>query len=37
MAGGGYTFEKVLPGDYVVEGTHPVWQFEKVHNFADFL
>ena len=29
-ANGAYTFEKVLPGEYVVEGAHEKWQFETV-------
>ena len=29
-AQGAYTFEKVLPGEYVVEATHSKWQFEQV-------
>ena len=28
ITGGGFTFEKVLPGDYVVVASHPTWQFE---------
>ncbi|XP_013400762.1 nodal modulator 2 [Lingula anatina] len=26
---GGYKFTKVLPGNYVVEASHPKWEFEK--------
>ena len=29
-ADGAYTFEKVLPGEYSVEGTHEKWKFEQV-------
>ena len=28
--GGAFTFENVLPGEYTVAASHPVWQFEKV-------
>ena len=31
--GGGYTFEKVLPGNYDVEASHPTWKFETVVIF----
>lgn len=27
--GGGYTFEKVLPGSYRVEASHPTWMFDS--------
>jgi hypothetical protein len=29
VAEGSFTFEKVLPGEYFIEATHPVWKFEK--------
>ena len=28
--GGSFTFENVLPGEYVVEATHSTWQFVTV-------
>lgn len=31
--GGGYTFEKVLPGSYRVEASHPTWMFDSVSWF----
>ena len=29
-AGGAYTFENVLPGEYEVAASHPRWQFQVV-------
>lgn len=31
---GAYTFEKVIPGDYIIEASHPVWKFDVVSGFA---
>ena len=30
VTGGSFTFEKVLPGSYIVDASHKVWQFKKV-------
>ena len=30
--GGSFTFENVLPGEYVVEATHSTWQFVTVRG-----
>ena len=30
--GGVFTFENVLPGEYTVTASHPVWQFDKVSS-----
>lgn len=27
---GDYVFDKVLPGDYIVEGSHPLWKLQPV-------
>ena len=28
--GGGFVFEKVLPGSYVMQASHPTWKFSVV-------
>ena len=30
--GGGYKFEKVLPGEYAVTARHPSWTFDQVRH-----
>ena len=30
VTGGDYSFEKVLPGEYIVEGTHSKWVLKPV-------
>ena len=34
-ASGSFTFENVLPGEYVVEASHPTWKFVTVRQLLD--
>ena len=37
QTGGDFTFEKVLPGEYTIEASHPLWTFQTVGSLVLLL